>query len=74
MQNRKITIGEERQGFTQNKINRQQFPSGMSKLSNVSCNTQVHLHGFAKHVSRENRPRESPEAASDRAVQYCDIL
>jgi hypothetical protein len=46
----------------------------MFKLSNVSCNTQVHLHGFAKHVSRENGPREWREAASDRAVQYCDIL
>lgn len=63
MQNRKITIGDDRQGFAQNKINRQQFPSGMFKLSNVSCNTQVHLHGFGKHASRENGPRGSLEAA-----------
>ena len=74
MQNRKITIAEERQGFTQNKINRQQFPSGMFKLSDVSCNTQTHLHGFAKHVSRENGPRATPEVASDRAVLYCIIV
>jgi hypothetical protein len=65
MQNRKITIGEERQGFSQNKIKRQQFPSGMFKLCNVSCNTQVHLHGFTKHVSRESGPRESSEAATE---------
>jgi hypothetical protein len=72
MQNRKITIGEERQGFTQNKID-SSFP-----LECLNSATSLATHKFIctdlENVSRENGPTESPQAALDRAVQFCDIL
>jgi hypothetical protein len=59
----KISIGEERQGFTQNKID-SSFSSRMFKLRNASSNTQVRRHGFGTQVSRENGTMKLVKAAS----------
>ena len=66
MQNRKITIGEERQGFTQNKID-SSFPQECLNSATAVATHKFIFTDLQNTFSRENGPRESPEAASDKS-------